>query len=229
VFSRLQMRFHNGYGATEGMTCITTAEDDIETACFTVGRQTCPGDTYKVLDFDGNALPPGGQGELVLKGPSVFAGYYKNPEENALVFTKDGFFRTGDLAVISEDGYIRLTGRIKEMINRGGESISATTIESLINKHPDVAIVAVIPMPDPFLGERICAYIQPAAGCVLTFEMVITFLKGEKASVQQLPERIEFVEAMPYTAAQKLNKTALKEDIARKLQAEAAAKSMGSK
>jgi non-ribosomal peptide synthetase component E (peptide arylation enzyme) len=224
VFDRLNMRFHNGYGATEGMTCITTAEDGIDTICCTVGRKTCPRDIYKVVDLDGNALPPGGQGELLLKGPSVFAGYYNNPSENALVFDADGFFKTGDLAIIDENGYIRLTGRIKEMINRGGESISATMIEGFINKHPDVAIVAVIPMPDPFLGERICAYIQPNAGCALTFEAVISFLKAEKASVQALPERIEFVETMPYTAAQKLNKAALKEDIARKLEAEAAAR-----
>jgi 2,3-dihydroxybenzoate-AMP ligase/mycobactin salicyl-AMP ligase len=224
VFGRLNMRFHNGYGATEGMTCITCAEDDIETVCGTVGRRTCPGDTYKVVDLDGNTLPPNTPGELLVKGPSVFAGYYKNPEENAKVFDGDGFFRTGDVAVIDDNGYIRLTGRLKEMINRGGESISATVIESLINRHPDVAMVAVVPMPDPLMGERVCAYIQPVAGCTLTFEMIITFLRGEKASVQQLPERIEFVEAMPYTAAQKLNKTALKEEIARKLEVEAAAR-----
>ncbi len=220
VFERLNMRFHNGYGATEGMTCITTAEDSIDTVCCTVGRKTCPRDEYKVVDFDGNTLPVGKQGELLLKGPSVFAGYYKNLEENALVFDKDGFFKTGDLAVIDENGFIKLTGRIKEMINRGGESISATMIEGFINKHPDVAIVAVVPMPDPFMGERICAYIQPVAGCALTFESVIAFLKQEKASVQALPERIEFVDAMPYTAAQKLDKTALKQDIRKKLEAE---------
>jgi non-ribosomal peptide synthetase component E (peptide arylation enzyme) len=224
VFGRLNMRFHNGYGATEGMTCITTAEDDIETVCGTVGRKTCPRDEYKVVDPNGNTLPSGSQGELLLKGPSVFSGYYNNPAENAEAFDKDGFFKTGDLAVIDENGYIRLTGRIKEMINRGGESISATVIESFINKHPDVAMVAVVPMPDPLMGERICAYVQPVAGRTLTFETIITFLKTEKASVQALPERIEFVEAMPYTAAQKLNKAALKEDVRKKLEAEAAAK-----
>jgi non-ribosomal peptide synthetase component E (peptide arylation enzyme) len=100
-------------------------------------------------------------------------------------------------------------------------------IESLIMRHPDVAIVAVVAMPDPVMGERVCAYVQPVAGSALTFEAVITFLRGEKASVQQLPERIEFVEAMPYTAAQKLNKAALKEDIAQKLEAEAAARAAG--
>jgi non-ribosomal peptide synthetase component E (peptide arylation enzyme) len=82
-------------------------------------------------------------------------------------------------------------------------------------------------MPDPFMGERVCAYVQPAVGCELSFETIIAFLREQKASVQQLPERIEFVDAMPYTAAQKLNKSALREDIARKLEAEAAARQVG--
>jgi len=217
VTERLNMKFYNGYGGTEGMTTITRTIDDLETICTTVGRPTCPYDTYKVIDRDGNELPPNTQGELVLKGPGVFTGYYNNPEENREAFTKDGFFRTGDVAKIDENGYITLTGRIKEMINRGGESISATQIEELINRHPDVAAVAVIPMPDPIMGERVCAYIEPKSGSQLTFDEIISFLKGEKASVLQLPERIEFIEAMPYTGAQKMDKRSLREDIERKL------------
>ena len=145
VTERLKMKFFNGYGGTEGMTTITRARDPLEVICTTVGRPTCPFDTYKVIDPKGKDLPPGAEGELVLKGPGVFTGYYNNPEENKKVFTRDGFFRTGDLARISEKGYITLTGRIKEMINRGGESISATEIERLITRHPEVAAVAVIP------------------------------------------------------------------------------------
>jgi len=224
VCGRLNMRFHNGYGATEGMTTITCAEDDIETICSTVGRPTCPRDLYKVVDFDGNTLPPNTPGELLVKGPSVFTGYYKNPEENAKAFDEEGFFRTGDVAVIDESGYIALTGRIKEMINRGGESISATVIERLITRHPEVAVCAVIAMPDPVMGERVCAYIEPAPGARLTFEVIISFLREEKASVQQLPERIEFIEAMPYTSVQKINKQALRHDILRKLEAEGRAR-----
>jgi len=217
VTEKLKMKFYNAYGGTEGMTTITRTTDDLGTICTTVGRPTCPYDTYKVIDQDGNELPPNTQGELVLKGPGVFTGYYNNPEENREAFTEEGFFRTGDVATIDENGYIRLTGRIKEMINRGGESISAPQIERLISRHPDVATVAVIPMPDPVMGERVCAYIEPKAGAQLTFDDIISFLKGEKASVLQLPERIEFIDAMPYTGAQKLDKRYLREDIENKL------------
>jgi non-ribosomal peptide synthetase component E (peptide arylation enzyme) len=222
VFGRLGWRFCNGYGATEGMTTITRAVDDVETVCSTVGRPTCPGDTYKVVDKDGNSLPVETSGELLVKGPSVFTGYYRNDEENAKVFDSDGFFKTGDVAKISARGYVTITGRIKEMINRGGESISATQIEDLIDRHPQVATVAVIAMPDPVMGERVCAYVQAKAGSRPTFEEIIAFLRAEKASVLALPERIEFVEEMPYTGAQKIDKNALRADIAKKLEAEAA-------
>jgi len=220
VTERLNMKFYNGYGATEGMTTITRTTDDLDMICTTVGRPTCPYDTYKVIDPEGNDLPLNTSGELVLKGPCVFTGYYNNPEENKAVFTKDGFFRTGDVAKIDEKGYIRLTGRIKEMINRGGESISATEIERLITRYPDVAEVAVIAMPDPLMGERVCAYIQPKAGAKMSFDEVIRFLKGQKASVLQLPERIEFIDAMPYTGAEKLDKKSLLVDIEKKLHAD---------
>ena len=217
VTEKLKMKFYNGYGATEGMTSITRTTDDMGIICTTVGRPTCPYDIYKVVDIKGNSLPPGAEGELVLKGPGVFTGYYNNPKEDQKVFTKDGFFRTGDVARIDENGYITLTGRIKEMINRGGESISTREIEGLISEHPDVVAVAVIPMPDPRLGEKACAYIQPKTGVRLTFDGVIAFLKSKQASVLQLPERIEFIDAMPYTAAQKLDKKSLREDIEKKI------------
>jgi 2,3-dihydroxybenzoate-AMP ligase len=219
VMEKLKMKFYNGYGATEGMTTITRTTDSLDTICTTVGRPTCPYDTYRVIDKDGNELTTGKEGELVLKGPGVFTGYYHNPEENKQVFTRDGFFRTGDVAKIDKKGYITLTGRIKEMINRGGESISATEIERLISRHPRVATVAVIPMSDPLMGERVCAYIQPKAGARLSFDEIISFLKGQKASVLQLPERIEFIDAMPYTGAEKIDKRSLREDIEKKIEA----------
>lgn len=219
VTTKLGMKFYNGYGGTEGMTTITRTTDDLEVICTTVGRPTCPYDTYKVIDIYGKSLPSGEQGELVVKGPGVFTGYYSNPEENKAVFTEDGFFRTGDVAMIDDKGYVTITGRIKEMINRGGESISATEIERLITGHPGVAAVAVIPVPDPLMGERVCAYIQPTTDADLTFEEIISYLKERKASVLQLPERIEFIEVMPYTGAQKTDKQRLKTDLAERLKA----------
>jgi non-ribosomal peptide synthetase component E (peptide arylation enzyme) len=220
VTEKLNVKFYNGYGSTEGTTTITRATDNLETICSCVGRPTCPYDTYKLIDSNGKDVPQGGQGELVLKGPGVFTGYYNNPEENAKAFTENGFFRTGDMARIDEHGRITITGRIKDMINRGGESISAAPIEGLIDAHPDVKSVAVIAMPDPLMGERVCAYIQPKAEAQLTFEGIISFLKEKKASVLQFPERIEFIQDMPLTPAEKIDKKALRVDIQKKLTAE---------
>ena len=217
VREKLGCSYFNGYGATEGQTTLTRSDDNLETLYTTVGRPTCPYDSYKVVDRNGKKLPTNTPGELLIKGPGVFTGYYKNPEENEKVFDKDGFFKTGDVAKIDEKGYITLVGRIKEMINRGGESISAVEIEKLISDHPDVALVAVIPMPDPEMGERVCAYIQPRPGAGLCFENIISFLKERKASVIHFPERIEFIDAMPFTKAEKIDKRVLKEDIEEKI------------
>jgi non-ribosomal peptide synthetase component E (peptide arylation enzyme) len=217
VREKLGCTYYNAYGGTEGQSTITRTDDDLETVCSTVGKPTCPHDIYKIVDQAGNNLPPNSPGELLIKGPGVFTGYYNNPEENTKVFDKDGFFKTGDLAKIDEQGYVTLTGRVKEMINRAGESISATEIERLIIDHPEVINVAVVPMPDPEMGERVCAYIQPGPGANLNFDKIISFLKEKKASVLQLPERIEFIETMPFTKAEKVDKSFLKEDIKKKL------------
>ncbi len=217
VREKLHCTFYNGYGGTEGQTCLTRSMDDTETILHTVGKPTCPYDIYKVIDRNGQELPLNVSGELLIKGPGVFTGYYNAPDENKKVFDKDGFFRTGDVAKVDEAGNIVLTGRIKEMINRGGESISATEIEKLISSHPDVALVAVVPMPDPVMGEKACAYIQPMPGVELDFNAVIAFLKDNKASVLQFPERIEFTDAIPLTQTGKLNKKVLIEDIRNKI------------
>ena len=217
VWEKLGCTFFNAYGGTEGQTTITRSEDTPQTVLHTVGRPTCPYDIYKVVDRNGKKLPPNTQGELVIKGPGIFTGYYKAPEENKLAFDKEGFFKTGDVVKMDEAGNITITGRIKEMINRGGESISATEIEGLIIGCPGVAMVAVIPMPDPIMGERVCAYIQPKPGVSLNLDKIITYLKERKASVLQFPERIEFIDSMPFTKAEKMDKKALIEDIKKKI------------
>ncbi len=216
VREKLGCTFFNGYGATEGQTTLTRSDDQLETLCTTVGRPTCPYDSYKVVDRDGKELPANTPGELLIKGPGVFTGYYKNPEENEKMFDQDGYFRTGDVAKIDEKGNVTLAGRIKEMINRGGESISAVEVEKLIVSHPDVVFVAVVPVPDPEMGERVCAYIQPRPGARLHFNDIISFLKDRKASVLHFPERIEFIYAMPFTKAEKIDKGALVKEIEKK-------------
>lgn len=207
----------NAYGGTEGMKAQTRLDDDLELICRSVGKPACPYDIYKIVDNKGKEVPPNTSGELLIKGPCVFTGYFNNPEENKKAFDRNGFFKTGDLAMMDDQGNITITGRIREMINRGGESISAVEIENLISSHPDVASVAVIGMPDRVMGERVCAYVQPKLGAKLDFDGIISFLKSKKASVLQLPERIEFVDSLPLTQANKIDKRALLEDIKKKI------------
>ena len=207
----------NAYGGTEGMNAHTRLHYDFETVLRTVGKPTCPYDTYKVVDDNGKELPANRSGHLLVRGPGVFSGYFNAPEENREAFDKDGFFKTGDLAMFDEAGNIILTGRLREIIKRGGESISTVEMERLVIAHPHVDAVAVVAMPDPELGERACAYIQPKAGAKLSFNEIISFLKSKGASVLQLPERIEFIDAMPLTKAKKLDKRALEEDIKKKI------------
>lgn len=217
VQEKLDCTYFNACGSTEGLTCITRPHYDLDRVCQTVGRPTCPYDIYKIIDTDGNEVEPNRKGELLIKGPGIFTGYYNNPEENEIAFTDDGFFRTGDQAVIDENGDVTLCGRLKDTIKRGGESISAPEIETLISGHPDVVLVGVVGMPDPDLGERVCAYVQPRVGAELTFDNIITYLRSLGASVLQLPERIEFVDEMPLTQSEKVDKRRLQEDITGKL------------
>jgi len=215
---RLGCTYFNSYGGTEGMITVTRKHYDVDYIGQTVGRPACPYDIYKIVDENERELPADMPGELVVKGPCIFTGYYRSPAENEKIFTKEGFFRTGDRAMINSMGDIVITGRLKEIIKRGGESISAIEIENLIIPHPEVQAVAVIGMPDADMGEKICAYVQPVAGADLSFDQIIDYLKSKQASVLQLPERIEFVESLPVTEAGKLNKRALREDIKQKIQ-----------
>ena len=217
VYSRISCKFVNAFGSVEGSTAMTRLNDNFDIVCNSVGKKCCPYEKFKVVDQDENELPPNIEGELATKGPGIFTGYFKSAEENKKIFTKDGFFKTGDLAKIDQYGNIKITGRIKDIIIRGGENISATDIENLICSHPGVEDVAVVGMPDNELGERVCAYVQPTAGKKLGFDKIISFLKRKGASVLQLPERIEFVDSIPLTKVGKADKNALREDIEKRL------------
>jgi 2,3-dihydroxybenzoate-AMP ligase/mycobactin salicyl-AMP ligase len=218
VYEKIGCKFVNALGSSEGPAAVTRLDADINTICTTVGEKDCPYAQVKIVDQHLQELPPNKEGELITKGPNIFNGYFKSEEENRSVFTEDGFFRTGDLAKIDECGIITITGRIKETILRGGETLSAIGIERLVSSHPAVEEVAVIGMPDKALGERICAYVCLKEGANLALEELVTYLKGIGASVLQLPERLELIDSIPLTKIGKADKKALKEDIQRKLE-----------
>jgi non-ribosomal peptide synthetase component E (peptide arylation enzyme) len=217
VYEKVGCKFVNALGSSEGPAAMSRLDAYLETICNTVGEKDCPYAQVKIVDQDLQELPPNKEGELITKGPNIFNGYFKSEEENRNVFTQDGFFRTGDLAKIDKSGIITITGRIKETILRGGETLSAIGIERLVSSHPAVADVAVIGMPDKALGERICAYVKLKDGVSLSLEELVAYLRGIGASVLQLPERLELIDSIPLTKVGKADKKILKEDIQRKL------------
>jgi len=222
LVERVRQRLHAAYitefGMSEGPLCRTRLDDDLKTVCGSVGKPICPEDEFRILDDAGRTLPPENDGELAARGPGIFAGYLKNPGENQRAFTADGFFRTGDLARIDRCGNITITGRIKDVINRGGEKISPAQVEKLLLAHPDIADAAVIGMPDRALGERVCAYLRLVVGKKTTPAEILAFLTAQGASKLLLPERFEFVVVLPLTEAEKHDKKALRQDIQRKLE-----------
>jgi 2,3-dihydroxybenzoate-AMP ligase len=217
VYKKLGCTYINEFGMSEGLLCRTSLRDDVETICNTVGKPCCPYEDVRIVDGKGNPLPPNRDGELTAKGPGIFAGYLKNPEENKKSFTSDGFFRTGDQARIDEHGYLKITGRIKDIIIRGGENISPGQVEDLLCAHPGIADAAIIGMPDKEVGERVCAYVRLAAGVKLSPEEIRSFMEAKGASKLLIPERFEFVDTLPMTAAGKHDKKALRKDIKQKL------------
>lgn len=217
VYKQMGCTYINEFGMTEGLVTRTALDDDVEVICNTVGKPTCPYNEVKILDGHGRELPPNTDGELVVKGPAIFAGYVKNPVENKKSFTTDGFFKTGDMARIDEAGNLKITGRIKDLIIRGGENVSPAQVEELVGAYPGVADVAVIGMPDKALGERVCAYVRPAAGQTLNEKDIQAFMEDRGASKLLIPEKFVFVDTLPMTEAGKHNKKALREDIKRRI------------
>jgi 2,3-dihydroxybenzoate-AMP ligase/mycobactin salicyl-AMP ligase len=220
VYERIGCKFYNVFGMSEGPCAQTRYEDPEDVILHTVGWPICPYDEFKVIDAKDNELPQGKEGELVARGPCIFRGYYKAEAENREAFTTDGFFRTGDIAKFDEEGRLIITGRKKDIIIRGGENISAKEVEELILGHPKVEQVAAVGMPDPILGERVCAFITPKKGMTISFEEVLSYLKEKKTSVLYLPERLEILEEMPLTNVGKVDKKRLREEIKERLKKE---------
>ncbi|HEX3753069.1 MAG TPA: AMP-binding protein [Streptosporangiaceae bacterium] len=163
----------------------------------------------RVTDDDGNVLAPGQEGNFEVHSPTLFEGYLDHPEWTAEVMTPDGWYRSGDLAVISETGYVRITGRAKDVINRGGEKVPVAEVEQLLHTHPLVSEVAIVARPDERLGERACAFAVAAPG--FDFEAVKSFLDERHVAKQYWPERLELVDAMPRNPVGKIKKFVLRD------------------
>ena len=208
------------YGMAEGLLNFTRVDDPDEVLFNTQGRPMSPADEIRLVDFSGSPAAPGEPGELLTRGPYTIRGYYRAPEHNAKAFTPDGYYRTGDVVRMTGSGNLSVEGRVKDLINRGGEKISAEEVENLVLRHPAVLNVAIVAMPDPVMGERVCAYVIPREGAVLSLEELRQFMDGTGISRFKLPERLELVDRFPLTTVGKISKKDLREMIATKLRAE---------
>jgi acyl-coenzyme A synthetase/AMP-(fatty) acid ligase len=200
----------SGWGLTEApILTMGSALDPDDKLANTEGRPM-PGVLLRAVTLDGEEAGPGEEGELRAKAPQMMRGYL-DAALDADAFDDDGWFRTGDLGVIDSDGYVRITGRVKDVIIRKGENVSAAEVENLLYEHPKVADVAVIGLPDADRGEMVCAVVAgPEGGEPLSFVEMVEHLKEKGLRTQALPERLEVVDAIPHNASGKIPKHELR-------------------
>ncbi|MGB9081287.1 MAG: AMP-binding protein [Desulfuromonadaceae bacterium] len=209
------------YGQTESSPVITQTrtDDAIELRVATVGR-SLPNVEVKIVDIEnGEALPPGKQGELCTRGYHVMKGYYKMPEETARAIDVDGWLHTGDLAIMDENGYCKITGRIKNMIIRGGENIYPREIEEFLYTHPKVSDIQVYGVPDRKFGEQVMAAIILKKGMAMSEDEVRDFCR-DKIANYKIPKYVKFVDSYPMTASGKIQKFKMREMAIKELQLE---------
>lgn len=193
------------YGMLEaGLQSCTLIDDDPESVVGTVGKPIAEVQS-KVVNDKGETCKPDEIGEILSRGPSVTIGYYNNPDANARAFTGDGWFHTGDLGTFDARGYLRIVGRKKEMLIRGGANIYPREIEEVLYQHPKIRDAAVIGVPDPRLGEKTCACVVPKDGETITFEEVVEFLRP-KIATYKLPEVFKVFSDLPRTPTGKIQK-----------------------
>jgi 2,3-dihydroxybenzoate-AMP ligase len=206
------------FGMSEGLLMFVRKGDSEEALMETCGRPVCPDDEVKLIDDDGREVPDGEVGELACRGPYTLRGYYGVPEYNARQFTFDGFYRSGDLMRkhLASGNYV-VEGRKKDLINRGGEKISAEEVENLILMHPAVQNVACVPIPDAAMGEKMCACVVLKAGKTLDLPGLVAFLMAQEIAKFKLPERLEVLPDFPASTFGKVSKKALREMVTSKL------------
>jgi cyclohexanecarboxylate-CoA ligase len=199
----------SGYGLTEAPIVVMGSTEDSDEKLSTTEGRPGPGVELIIVTLEGKRAEAGEEGEIRIKGPQVIKGYL-DPSLDSDAFDEDGYFRSGDLGRLDGEGYLTVTGRLKDVIIRNGENISAREVEDLLYAHPAVADVAVIGLPDPRTGERACAVVATREGETLTLEEVAAFLKEQGLRVQAVPEQLEIVDAVPRNPAGKIPKHELR-------------------
>jgi cyclohexanecarboxylate-CoA ligase len=216
---RLDCVISAGWGMTENGLVTCNGLGDAEEKVFATDGLPLPGMELRVVDDGGRDVPAGREGDLLVRGPSQFAGYFKRPQFTEEGHTADGWFKTGDRATLDADGYVSITGRTKDVIIRGGENIPVVEVENLLYTHPKVAGVAIVAMADPRLGERCCAVVITNEGHSLTLPEVTAFLEGHQLARHKFPERLEIVSEFPMTPSGKVQKFRLRELVAERIKA----------
>jgi cyclohexanecarboxylate-CoA ligase len=197
------------WGMTESLASTLTEPSRAAEKSPTTDGRPLEGMEVRIVDFDGKPVPTGTSGRLLVRGCQMFTGYYKKPELQT--FDSQGWFDSGDLAYMDDEGYIRISGRVKDVLIRGGENVPVVEIENLLYKHPAVVAVAVVGYPDARLGERGCAFIVPKPGNTIDLAAMQAYLAECKMAKQFWPERVELVADLPRTASGKIQKFKLKE------------------
>ena len=197
------------WGMTKSLASTLTEPSRAAEKSPTTDGRPLEGMDVRIVDFEGKPVPTGQSGRLLVRGCQMFTGYYKRPE--LPTFDAQGWFDSGDLAYMDDEGYIRISGRVKDVLIRGGENVPVVEIENLLYKHPAVAAVAVVGYPDARLGERGCAFIVPKAGSTIDLAAMQAYLADCKMAKQFWPERVELVADLPRTASGKIQKFKLKE------------------
>ena len=200
----------SGYGLTEAPILTMGSGDDSDDDLARTEGAAMPGVELKLVKLDGTPAATGEEGEVRAKAPQLMLGYL-DASLDADAFDDEGFFRTGDLGTLNERGMLTITGRLKDVIIRKGENVSAKEVEDHLYRHPKIADVAVIGLPDPERGERVCAVVATAEGQEpITLPELFTFLKAEGLMVQKIPEQLELVDMVPRNPTGKILKNELR-------------------
>jgi 2,3-dihydroxybenzoate-AMP ligase len=207
---RFGCTFQESFGTGEGLLNMTRLDDPAEIRFTSSGRPISPADEVRIIDEHGNDVPDGVVGELICRGPYTVRGYYNAPEKDRPAFTSDGYYRMGDM-VRRIDGNLYVQGRLKDIINRGGEKISCEEVENYILGHPKIKNVCVVAMPDATFGEKACAFVIPVEGQTVDLDEIKNFLLKCNIAKFKLPERLTVVNEFPISAAGKILRRELRQ------------------